>query len=193
LIGGYGAYFTTLQLFAEYATVDRHFNPAHGGLLAALIALAGIPASILGGYWADRSTNLRMFIVGPLIAVAALLAVIPVVPTSALWVPGIGIGFFTIFGFAGWSAVPARVCNVDHDYVAAATGLMLALAAIGGFFIPIIFGHVVPHTSFDTGWVFLAIVSFAFGLVGLAGHNPLSEPAPVPAAASTPVQPGVST
>jgi hypothetical protein len=51
---------------------------------------------------------------------------------------------------------------------------MLLLAAIGGFFIPIIFGHLVSRTSFDTGWVFLAITSFTFALVGLAGHNPAS-------------------
>jgi len=30
----------------------------------------------------------------------------------------------------------------------------------------------VPHTSFDTGWILLAIVSFAFALIGLAGRNP---------------------
>jgi hypothetical protein len=34
------------------------------------------------------------------------------------------------------------------------------------------FGHLVPHTSYDTGWVFLAIVCFAFALLGLAGRNP---------------------
>jgi hypothetical protein len=43
----------------------------------------------------------------------------------------------------------------------------------GGFFIPIIFGHLVPRTSFGAGWVFLAIVSFAFALIGLAGRNPV--------------------
>jgi MFS transporter, ACS family, D-galactonate transporter len=172
LLGGYGAYFTTSQLFTEYATLDRHLNPSTGSLLSALIALAGIPASMIGGYWADRSSNLRIFIVGSLIAVAALLALIPVVATGALWVLGIGIGFFLIFGFAAWSAVPARVCNINHEYIGSATGVMLTLAAVGGFFIPIIFGHLVPHTSFNTGWVFLAIVSFAFALVGLAGRNP---------------------
>jgi predicted MFS family arabinose efflux permease len=172
LLGGYGAYFTTSQLFAEYATLDRHLDPSTGSLLSALIALAGIPASLLGGYWADRSSNLRIFIVGPLLAVAALLALIPIVPTGALWVLGIGVGFFLIFGFAAWSAVPARVCNIDHEYIGSATGVMLTLAAVGGFFVPIIFGHLVPHMSFNTGWLFLAIVSFAFALVGLAGHNP---------------------
>jgi nitrate/nitrite transporter NarK len=73
-------------------------------------------------------------------------------------------------------AVPARVCNIEHQYIGTATGVMLTLAAIGGFFIPIIFGHLVPHTTFDTGWVFLAILSFAFAAVGLAAHNPGEAP-----------------
>jgi ACS family D-galactonate transporter-like MFS transporter len=171
LIGGYGAYFTTSQLFTEYATADRHLAASTGGLLSALIALAGIPASMIGGYWADRSNNLRTFVVGSLLAVAALLALIPVVPTDVLWALGIGIGFCTIFGFASWSAVPARVCRIEHEYVATATGLMLTLAALGGFFIPIIFGHLVPHSSYTTGWILLALVSLAFALVGLAGRN----------------------
>jgi MFS transporter, ACS family, D-galactonate transporter len=172
LFGGYGAYFTTAQLFSEYVTLERHFDPSTGGLLSALIALAGIPGSVLGGYCADRSRNLRMFVVGPLFVVAALLVLIPVVPARALWALGIGIGFFLIFGFAAWLAVPARVCNIEHRYIGTATGLMLTLAAVGGFFVPIVFGHLVAHTGFDVGWVFLAIVSFAFAFLGLAGRNP---------------------
>ena len=58
LLGGYGAYFTTSQLFSEYVTLDRHFEPSSGGLLSALILLAGIPGSVLGGYYADRSTRI---------------------------------------------------------------------------------------------------------------------------------------
>ena len=189
IFGGYGAYFTTTQLFSEYVTVDRHFDPSAGGLLAALIALAGIPGSLLGGYCADRSRNLRLFVVGPLIVVAALLALIPVVPATALWGLGIGIGFFLIFGFAAWLAVPARVCDIEHQYIGTATGLMLTLAAVGGFFIPIIFGHLVPHTSFDTGWILLAIVSFAFALLGLAGRNPPAASKRAGAGAAAPTRP----
>jgi nitrate/nitrite transporter NarK len=174
LVGSYGAYFTASQLFSEYAMQDRHFSASSGGLLSALILLAGVPESLLGGYWADRNQNLRMSVVGPLIVVAVLLTLIPVVPNGALWELGIGIGFFLIFGFAAWLGVPARVCNIEHQYIGTATGVMLTLAAIGGFFIPIIFGHLVPHTSFDTGWIFLAVLSFAFAIVGLAGHNPAS-------------------
>src|SRR5579862_7731544 len=122
LLGGYGAYFTTSQLFSEYVTNDRHFDPSSGGLLSALILLAGIPGSVIGGYFADRSKNLRMFIVGPLLIVAGLLALIPVVPNSSLWVLGIGIGFFLIFGFAAWLAVPPRVSRIKHEYIGTATG-----------------------------------------------------------------------
>jgi predicted MFS family arabinose efflux permease len=172
LLGGYGAYFTTSQLFSEYVTTDRHFDPSSGGLLSALILLAGIPGSLLGGHCADRSRNLRMFVFAPLIVVAALLALIPVMPNTTLWPLGIGIGFFLIFGFAAWLAVAPRVSNVPSEHVGTATGLMLTLAAVGGFFIPIIFGHLVAHTTFDTGWVFLAIVSAAFAIVGLLGRNP---------------------
>ena len=172
LLGGYGAYFTTSQLFTTYATQDRHLSASSGGLLSALILLAGIPGSLLGGWWADRSKNLRLFVIGPLVTVAVFLALIPAVPTGALWVLGIGIGFFLIFGFAAWLAVPTRVCNIEQAYIGTATGLMLTLAAIGGFFIPIMFGHLVPHTSFTVGWIFLAIVSFTFALLGLAGRNP---------------------
>ena len=148
LLGGYGAHFTTSQLFSQYVTADQHFDPSAGGLLSALILLAGIPGSVLGGNLADRSTNLRMFVVGPLITLAALLALIPVAPSILLWPLGIGIGFFLIFGFAAWLAVPSRASNIRAEHIGSATGLMLTLAAIGGFFIPVIFGHLVPHTSY---------------------------------------------
>jgi len=186
LLGAYGAYFTTSQLFTEYAIAERGFDASRGGLLSAFIALAGIPGGILGGYLADRSNNLRLFVVGPFIAAAVLLALIPAVATGWLWALGIGIGFFVIFGFAAWSAVPSRVSKIRHEYIGTATGLMLTLAAVGGFFIPIIFGHLVPATSFNTGWLFLAAVSFVFALVGLLGRNPeRASTSVIPATPST--------
>jgi hypothetical protein len=77
--------------------------------------------------------------------------------------------FFLIFGFATWLSVPPRVSRIKHVYIGTATRLMLTLAAIGGCFIRIIFGHLVPHTSFNV----LAIMSIAFAHVGLGGRNPV--------------------
>jgi hypothetical protein len=50
--------------------------------------------------------------------------------------------------------------------------VLVAGSAAWRLFIPVIFGHFVPATSFGTGWVFLAVISFAFALLGLAGRNP---------------------
>ncbi|GAA3543756.1 MFS transporter [Amycolatopsis ultiminotia] len=184
LMGGYGAYFTTSQVFTEYATEERGFPPTMAGLLSALIALAGIPGSVLGGLVADRTRNLRAIIVGSLLTCAVFLALIPVVPTGALWALGIGIGASMIFGFAAWSAVPARVTRIAHEHLGTATGLMLTLAGVGGFFVPLVFGHLVPATGFRTGWFVLAAVSLVFALVGVFGRN---AAAPTVKAAPTPV------
>jgi len=35
----------------------------------------------------------------------------------------------------------------------------------------------VPHSSYTTGWIALAVVSSAFALVGFAGHNPSARSA----------------
>jgi nitrate/nitrite transporter NarK len=91
---------------------------------------------------------------------------------------GIGIGFFLIFGFAAWLSVPSRVSKIRSEHIGTAIGLTLTLAALGGFFIPIIFGHLVPHTSYGTGWVFLTVVSVALARVGLTGRNPVTVRSP---------------
>src|ERR1035438_1317731 len=110
--GDLGALARLMDTEADYYVAAGDLVNFGRGLDRSLIGLAGIPGSLLGGYCADRSRTLRMFVLEPLVAVAALLALIPVVPTPALWVLGIGIGFFLIFGFAAWLAVPARVCHI---------------------------------------------------------------------------------
>ena len=179
LLGGYGAYFTTAQLLSEYAVADRGFSPTAAGLLGALIGLAGIPGSVLGGMWADRSRNTRAFVTGPLLLIAVLLVLIPFVPAALLWVLGIGIGFFLIFGFAAWSSVPGRVAGIAHEYVGTAIGLMLTLTAIGGFVVPIVFGELVPAVGFTGGWVFLGVVTAVFAAVALAGRARAVDTPPV--------------
>ena len=194
LLGAYGAYFTVSQLFTTYAVTTRGFPAHEASLLAAVITLAGIPGSVLGGLIADRTTNLRALFVGSLFAAAILLVLIPQVGTTALWFVGFGIGFFVIFGFAAWSSVPERVVGLKHEHVGTATGLMLTIAAVGGYFTPRIFGHLVPAHGYTYGWTALAIASAAFGCVGLLARNakrttageivtaPTGEPISVPPA-----------
>jgi|SRR5882757_2538185 len=87
------------------------------------------------------------------------------------------IGFVLIFGFAAWSSVPGRVAGVAHERLGTAIGLMLTIAAVGGFLVPVGFGAVVERVGFPAGWAFLAAVSLAFALIGFAGRDTArSEP-----------------
>ena len=124
---------------------------------------------------------------------------IPHVGTDALWAVGGGIGFFVIFGFAAWSSVPERVVGLKHEHVGTATGLMLTVAAVGGYFIPRIFGQVVPKHGYTYGWTMLAIISAAFALVGLLARNAKRRTAgetvtaPASELLSTPASAGAAT
>ena len=80
LLGRYGTYFPTSQLFSEYVTVDRHIDPTAGGIAVFIDPAGWHPGEFAR---ADRSRNLRMFVFVPLVVVSALLILIPVVPDQA--------------------------------------------------------------------------------------------------------------
>jgi predicted MFS family arabinose efflux permease len=186
LLGAYGAYFTASQLLAEYAVSVRHLPTAWASLLSAMIGLAGIPGSIIGGAVTDRWQATRAVVIAPLLLMGVALALIPVVPVPMLWVIAILFGALEIFSFAAWSSVPARVAKVRHENIGTAIGLMLTITAVGGFTVPAIFGRIVPHSGYPTAWLFLGVVTAATALVGFAGRDKAAaiEPVAVPAAAS---------
>lgn len=55
-------------------------------------------------------------------------------------------------------------------------GLMLTIAAVGGFAVPAVFGSIVSHSGYSTAWVFLAVITVATALVGIAGRDRAAEP-----------------
>jgi predicted MFS family arabinose efflux permease len=181
LLGGYGAYFTVSQLLAGYAVSARALPTAWAGLLSAVLGLAGIPGSIIGGALADRWQTTRMIVIVPLLLMAVCLALIPVVPLSLLWVLAVLLGGLDIFSFAAWAAVPARVAKVQHENIGTAAGLMLTIAAVGGFAVPAVFGQIVPSHGYPVAWLFLGVVTAATALIGLVGRNSTRRPATEPA------------
>jgi hypothetical protein len=58
-------------------------------------------------------------------------------------------------------------------YVFIGEGLMLTLAGIGGFIVPIIFGQIASR-GFTWAWVFAGLVSIVFALIGFAAREPRS-------------------
>jgi len=182
LLGAYGAYFTASELLAGYAVDVRHLSTAWASLLSAMIGLAGIPGSLIGGVVTDRWRATRAVVITPLLLMAVGLALIPVVPVPMVWVIAILFGVLEIFSFAAWSSVPTRVAKVRHENIGTAIGLMLTITAVGGFAVPAIFGRIASHAGYPTAWAFLGAITAATALVGLAGRDRAAEPIPVPTA-----------
>ncbi len=178
LLGAYGAYFTASQLMSTYAVAVFHLSESTGGLIAAVIVLAGIPGSIIGGYMADRTHRLKAVIITPLLVLGVGMLLFPFAGLTGTWVIAIVVGFFLIFGFAALTAVPGHYRDrINPEDVATAEGLILTLAAVGGFLVPIFFGQIEVASGFTWAWVFLGVVSLVFGVIGFAAREPLGTPA----------------
>jgi ACS family D-galactonate transporter-like MFS transporter len=173
LLGGYGAYFTTSQLMASYAAATFKLAAGAAALLAAVIVLAGIPGSVVGGFFSDRAKNRKAFIVGSTMVVGVSLLVVPFAGLALIWVVAAVVGFLLIFGFAAFTSVPGDFPDaIPPQDVATAEGLLLTILAVGGFLVPIGFGQLVASTGYHGGWIFLGVVTLVFSLVGLAAEDP---------------------
>lgn len=171
-LGGYGAYFAASQLIGTYGGQGRHFSGGAIGFASLVIGLAGIPGSITAGWLSDRLGRRRPVILAMVVLQAIGLLLIPLAGADWFWLPAFIVGFAFNGCFAVWSTVPAEDQSVSPQNIATAVGLMLSLAAVGGFALPWLFGLIVPVRGYDKAWVFLGVVTLAFALIGLAGREP---------------------
>ncbi|QBD75623.1 MFS transporter [Ktedonosporobacter rubrisoli] len=178
LLGAYGAYFTASQLMSTYAVATFHFSEGQAGLMAAVIVLAGIPGSIIGGYFADRARALKLVILAPPLLLGLGLLVLPFAGVVGTWIIAVFVGFLLIYSFAAWTASPGHYSDqIFPEDVATAEGLMLTLAAVGGFLVPLGFGLIEAASGFTGAWIFLGVVSIIFAVIGFAAREPLKAPA----------------
>jgi len=70
--------------------------------------------------------------------------------------------------------------RIFPEDVATAEGLMLTLAGIGGFIVPVFFGIIVGNVGFTGAWIFAGIISIVFALIGFAAREPLNVSTTVP-------------
>ena len=137
--GGYGAYFTATQLLRVYAT-SIHRSSGSITVAVVLIGVAGIPGSTLAGWLSDRAGSRRPFVVGFLLIQALGLVLIPV-SGGFLWLPAVIVGFGFNGCFAVFQSTAAEDPDVSIEHIGTAIGLMLTIAAVGGFIVPAVFGR----------------------------------------------------
>lgn len=175
--GMYGAGFTLAQLINVYVPIVYHVPEAVSGLMAAVFTLVSIPTSILGGYLFDHTKRAKLVILIPWIISGIGFIILPFVNLAGVWIMMIILGGMPYVGFSGWAATPGRYR--DHilpEDVATAGGLLLTLAAIGGFLVPIIVGQIAGASGFTSAWAFAGIVSVVLAFIGFAAREPMNVP-----------------
>lgn len=176
-MGTYGVYITVSQLLVPYAISERGLDASAASLLGGTIALVGIPVSLLGGWFADRTGRVRAIIGWGTAITAASAFLIPLGATTTLWAGGLGVTVFLLLAFPAWTAVPAQVARVPLDMVASASGVMFMLSGIGGFVMPILYGAIAGSAGPTIAWITIAVITAAFGLLGILGGNTTQDTA----------------
>lgn len=182
--GVYGAGLTTAQLLTTYLSQVYHLPISTGGLIAAVYVLMAIPGSIIGGFLADRGTNLRAVFALPWIVMGCVLALFSFLGFAGVWIMVLVAGICQQFGFSGWAAAPGHYRDRVHpEDVATAEGLLLTVSGLGGFIIPVIFGIIAGSSGYTPAFIFGGIACIVFAVIGFAAREPKS----VSATASEPI------
>lgn len=171
--GVYGIGLTTAQLLATYVGIVYHVPGSIGGLIAAVFVVMSIPGSIIGGYFADRTSRLKIVIVIPWVVMGVILALFSFLGLTGVWIMAVIAGAAQIAGFAAWTAAPGHYRDrVNPEDVATAEGLMLTVGGIGGFIVPVIFGIIAGSSGFTPAFIFGGIIGVVFALIGFAAREP---------------------
>jgi len=173
IIGGYGSYFTTSELISTYASTIG-FGPTIAALPSTLLLLMGIPGSFIGGYLADHYKKPKLVYSIFLLITAISFFFLVVYRDISIWIVPIVVGFGLIAAFAPFSAYPGMMKDISKHNLATAVGLLLTLAALGGFFVPTIFG-IISAINYSNGWIFLGIVSLVFSTAVIKVKDPYGD------------------
>jgi NNP family nitrate/nitrite transporter-like MFS transporter len=144
--------FVGLSSYLPIVFRDQYgFSFVDAGTVTALCGLGGSLIRPVGGFVADRAGALAV-LCGLFPTLAVLLVVASGMPgPGSMWM--LSVGIVTAFGF-GNGVVFRLVGDRFRDQIGAATGCIGAAGALGGFFLPILFGLLNEEThSFRGGFL----------------------------------------
>src|SRR5699024_2575716 len=107
-VAAYGAFFTVSQLGPGFAETEHGFNASNASLLGLVMLLIGIPGSIIGCIYADRSKKFLSTRWIPAVVIVVQLALIPRVNSVLLWVVLSLIGLFSMMYLSPASVSPSE-------------------------------------------------------------------------------------
>lgn len=181
-VAAYGAFFTASQLAPSYAETEHGFTATNASLLGLVMLLIGIPGSILGGIFADRAKRFLSTLWIPAAIIVVLLALIPLVNSTMLWVVMSLIGVFGMMYLSPASVSPSEYPeDVPSQDFATALGLVLTLGNMGAVIFPYVYTLGTQLGSSAVGWWLIAGLS-ALSILGILMAKESRVPKPATSA-----------
>lgn len=172
-LGGYGAYFTAIQMLPGYAHQHLGVSMAESALIGTIISLSGIPASFLGGWLFDKVFGAIPTFLGACVVEGAAILLVPYVGPIGIQVCAFFIGGATILWFVGWVSIPGLYESKIRIYdIPTAVGLILTISAVGGVGIPLLYGKIATQYGYTAAWLFMGISVFVTAIVALLVRSP---------------------
>ncbi|MEB3370526.1 MFS transporter [Saccharopolyspora mangrovi] len=159
-VSAYGILFTVSQLGPEYAEAELGFSTSSAGLLSATLLFLGIPGSVVGGVWGDRSPRFLPTLWIPGAVMVVLLAALPFAGGVSIWFVLAGIGLVGSMYFAPCTVSPSEYPDeVPVQDFGTALGLILTLGNAGAIAFPYIYAVTAESAGKSAGWWTLTAIA----------------------------------
>jgi MFS family permease len=164
---------TGLSTFLVTSAVATGFSKADAGLLAALASGTALGSRVASGLLADRRSGRHLLVVAAMLGSGVAGYVCLGVASSARLTWLFGAGAVLAYGAGwGWNGLFALAIIRSHpDSPARATAVTQVGGRIAGAAGPLVFGLLVTHNSYTTGWLADGAAALAGAGVIIAGRT----------------------
>ncbi len=160
-VGGlWGAYYIAAQFFPQYARASGATGSlVWAALVPAVLIAFDIVGGPVGGWFAERSADVRRLLLGWGIASGVLLAVVPFLGFATLWPLFATVGFAEGVVFAGLYLYPSYLAEIRVEGFALALAQMNALQLFMGSALAYGFGLVAEGSGYAAAWAYTGVAA----------------------------------
>jgi MFS family permease len=159
-----GMQFCILGFFIGFTGALHHFLEVKGmGGMASFATSLALITPVIGNLlfpaMSDRTGRRKPFIIPFALITGLCIYAVSVLNGVPLWIALVGVGISEGAYMPLVYVIPLEMKGVGIENAATATGLIYCFGNIGGILIPVVAGHLIGAYSFETAFMFLALVA----------------------------------
>jgi len=145
-----------------YLSSGLRENPLVSGVIASLLPISGVGASVIFGKIFDRTRKIKQLILYLGIFTAFGLAVSALNDLTGSVLSTLLVGLFSSGGFIVCVAASRQVGKHETEYEVLGVSWAITLSLLGSFFGPIFFSYAVIFVGYEFAWIFSSLICLVF-------------------------------